>query len=513
MLISIVLWSFCYTFIKPKSSIVHLSDLSGPLKWALSIPILVGFVAAPLSGWSANMKFGNYKVFRVGAVLLFIATVMNCLFRILEELVWESNHSLQKIHLLFCSSLTAIGGCTCVVTALPLGLDQMPDASSSNIASYIAWFVSSIYAGGLIAQGFYILEDSCLESEIRTHSNYTLFWPLLLVVCMSILLASNFSFRPKWLIIEPKSPKSLKTIYQVLKFAAKHKAPLNRSAFTYWEEDVPSRIDLGKSKYGGPFTTEQVEDVKTILRLLTISLAFAVITFSFTQLGMNVLHGYAVNGRLIDLNACSRGAVNVLLFSIFWYGFSGSVVHEFVVYPLIINKLPSMLKRIGAVSLLITFTTLICFTLKLAHFYSPSSRTVTEWIVQILQQATNGILFQFLLTLILQFVCAQSPYNMRGLLLSLVVIFLITFVGAQVALGFYFTTRICTQPWCPLVSYSVQLVLHIFGFLLFCVVARWYKVRVRDDDYSPQRVVEEVYDRYLTAAAAHSRFYGATYHS
>ncbi len=47
----------------------------------------------------------------------------------------------------------------------------------------------------------------------------------------------------------PKVANSLKTIYQVLKFAAKHKAPLSRSALTYWEEDIPSRMDLGKSRY------------------------------------------------------------------------------------------------------------------------------------------------------------------------------------------------------------------------------------------------------------------------
>ncbi len=78
---------------------------------------------------------------------------------------------------------------------------------------------------------------------------------------MSVVLILDFLLAKTWLIIEPKSPQSLKTIYRVLKFAAK---PLNRSALTYWEEDVPSRMDLGKSKYGGPFTTEQVEDVKTM---------------------------------------------------------------------------------------------------------------------------------------------------------------------------------------------------------------------------------------------------------
>ena len=32
----------------------------------------------------------------------------------------------------------------------------------------------------------------------------------------------------------------------------------------------PGRIDFAKEKYGGPFTTEQVEDVKTFFRVLAI---------------------------------------------------------------------------------------------------------------------------------------------------------------------------------------------------------------------------------------------------
>ncbi len=98
---------------------------------------------------------------------------------------------------------------------------------------------------------------------------------------MSVVLILDFLLTKKWLIIEPKSPQSLKTIYRVLKFAAKHKAPLNRSALTYWEEDIPSRMDLGKARYGGPFTTEQVEDVKTILRLLPLCLTIACVSVSF----------------------------------------------------------------------------------------------------------------------------------------------------------------------------------------------------------------------------------------
>ena len=59
-------------------------------------------------------------------------------------------------------------------------------------------------------------------------------------------------------------PIALFFIMQVLKYARKkqtNKYPRNRSALTYCEEDYPSRLDLGKDKYGGPFSEEQVEDV------------------------------------------------------------------------------------------------------------------------------------------------------------------------------------------------------------------------------------------------------------
>ncbi len=70
-------------------------------------------------------------------------------------------------------------------------------------------------------------------------------------------------------------------LYIVLRFTTKHKAPLNRSSLTYWEEDIPSRLDLGKSRYGGPFTTEQVEDVKTVLKMFIVSIPMPIIMVSY----------------------------------------------------------------------------------------------------------------------------------------------------------------------------------------------------------------------------------------
>ena len=129
-----------------------------------------------------------------------------------------------------------------IITSLQLGLDQMPDASSSNITSFIAWFVFSLSFGSWLNDA---LSSTCLlHDNIQIHT-------LIPAASIGSALLIDFIFAKKWLIFEPKTPQSLKTIYKVLKFAAKHKAPLNRSALTYWEEDIPSRMDLGKSRYGG----------------------------------------------------------------------------------------------------------------------------------------------------------------------------------------------------------------------------------------------------------------------
>ena len=483
---------------------VHIpSDLSVHTQWVILVPIIsLTLVSAQLSEWLADAKFGNYKVFRAGAVLLFISSVMNCLLLILEEVLWENNQVLKWIHLCLGSTLFVVGTCACLATALPLGLDQMPDASSYSITSYITWFVCSIFIGFVLSNVFDLIRRFCSESL-----HFNLVWALFLVICMTFVLISNFLCNPKWLIIEPKSPQSLKTIYRVLKFAAKHKAPLNRSAFTYWEEDIPSRIDLGKSKYGGPFTTEQVEDVKTVLRLLAISIPFSfLICSSLFQISV-LTPSTDIN---LGLTLC-EASVNVLYTSTFsGYSIIGIILYEFVIYPLIRNRLPSILKRIGAVSLLTTLVSFVCFILKLAHYLSHSSETATEWIFLVLFNSVGGLLFQMLLTSVIEFMCAQSPYNMRGMLSLFILSLVLLSEIVGLSIRHLYSETLCKQSWCSLVLISVKTALCLIGFILFCVVARWYKTRVRDEDYSPQRVVEEVYDRYLTAAAAQSISYAAS---
>ena len=82
-------------------------------------------------------------------------------------------------------------------------------------------------------------------------------------------IITNYLFK-HWLDTTRNIVNPVKVIGQVLNYARKNKHPKNCSALIYWEEDYPSRLDLGKDKYGGLFSLEQVEDVKTFLRLIPL---------------------------------------------------------------------------------------------------------------------------------------------------------------------------------------------------------------------------------------------------
>ena len=174
-------------------------------------------------------------------------------------------------------------------------LDQLHDASTTEIKSFIVWYVNSLITTGFIVE----FNFSCLTTQNR------LYLSLLLCVCLTLALLLIISFN-KSLIKEPPPKYSFKMIYKVIKFAIVTKYPRCRSAFTYCEDELPSRIDFGKSKYGGPFTTEQVEDVKTLLRLLPLISIFAMIASIYIYLLQQIFCTFTLKNYTTDsLNGTS----------------------------------------------------------------------------------------------------------------------------------------------------------------------------------------------------------------
>ena len=106
----------------------------------------------------------------------------------------------------------------------------------------------------------------------------------------------------------------------------RHKYPLQRSAFTYCDDEIPSRIDYAKERYRGPFTTEQVEDVKTIVRILTLLVSLGpvfVMDISSSTIGFGIFGLHTGYNSSDGIHHCTfrglldSGALRYVIGSIF----------------------------------------------------------------------------------------------------------------------------------------------------------------------------------------------------
>ena len=135
----------------------------------------------------------------------------------------------------------------------------------------------------------------------------------------------------------------IRKVFDILSYAWKHKYPQQRSAFTYWENTLPSRIDLGKNKYGGPYTFEEVEDTKTFLRLILFIIS---------------LFGYFFRSNIhsgVSLITMNQGCSNSWLWPLLSnpehipqiIALIGIPVYQLLLRKRISHYLPNLMTRIG----------------------------------------------------------------------------------------------------------------------------------------------------------------------
>ena len=116
--------------------------------WIGLIPGIIAVLVLMISGWLADKKFGNYKVAiaRFGLIILFLGTSSVTIYTLFLGFLSE-NRYLAAISFCIVSSMIIVGLTCFGITSLQLGLDQMPDASSSNITSFVAWYVFTFTVG------------------------------------------------------------------------------------------------------------------------------------------------------------------------------------------------------------------------------------------------------------------------------------------------------------------------------------------------------------------------------
>ena len=280
-----------------------------------------------------------------------------------------------------------IGFISFTANIIQYNIDQLIGASTKELSAMIYCNIAAAPLAWLLTVWLSLLDATIAELVIFVTSG----------VALSLILVSHSLFKHKLENISLiKNP--IKLIVRVLCYAMKHKYPEDCSALTYWEEEAPSRLDLGKEKYGGPFTEEEVEDVKTVFRILALFIA----VIELALFGFKRYHDVCIHESSIYCIMIKRYGVYHCTVLLFFLGY-------LFVHGYFYKYIPSMLTRlcIGLFFALFTCITQV-FMEKFPYIE-----------VIILQHVLMGIWYFLIFPTALEFTIAQSPEHMRGMMVGI----------------------------------------------------------------------------------------------
>ena len=477
---------------------------------------LLVFLTMPIAGWLSDVYFGRYKVTYWSVWIMWIASILSAVSSTIAQLVSSYDNSrASRVITLVILAFQVIGLGAYEANVLQFGLDQLYDAATNEIISFISWCICSTIGGYVI--GVYAFNNyfSC----VYCNENTNLLGQFCICVCLTVAL-TLFSLFHSVLVKEGVTQNPYKLVYRVINYAIKNKQPRCRSAFTYCEDELPSRMDFGKNKYGGPFTTEQVEDVKTFLRLLVVtSIVSIIIGETFAM--------FKIQHKLFDLLfPKSNSPSETCLYNIIYYipPVSGVILitfHEFIFYPLLRRYLSWVTSRrkfmIGIALQLARIITLMILESKLQGAYlKQNGHNATLQCIFLEQQSDlsslSGVyyirwlllpyLFGLLSSLMLvqggvEFICAQSPHLMRGLLFGAAYGCTVIFAAVVYAIQFPFSRNLPIYESgmisCGFWYFLTVLLIALIYSVIFFIFMKLYKNRKREDVLPNEHIFAEQY--------------------
>ena len=430
------------------------------------------FSSFPIFGLLTDIKTGRYKMIIIGVYFSFaswvtcgIAVIINVYLNI-DALYWSILGLAYLLQVIGYSSFRS--------NIVQFNIDQLIGASADKLSAVIychSITIPIVFVILVIVKCF--LNDFYIFSYVVSG------------VSVSTVIVSNI-FLKRWLDITPHIINPVKMIAKVLNYARKNKYPRNRSALTYWEEDYPSRLDLGKEKYGGPFSEEQVENVKTVLRLIPLFVSVVGLMCA-VEVRLFNFHSSYNNSQFLSCYVLSDAlyfGVALLLI----------ILYLLMLYQRLVKYIPSMLKRIGlglVFSSLVPLYYVILFSCK--QFIHLNTTTYKAIIVP---DILYGISFALILPTSLEFTIAQSPHEMRGFMVGMW--FAAFAIGLAVNMNGKFPFKCEDDIICQNLFYYVyKSVIIVIILIVFVILAKRYKLRVRENEVNVHMIAEEHYERYI----------------
>ena len=439
------------------------------------------FFLFPFFGLLADVKTGRHTTIITGVYLSFISWLIAGLAVIINILL-DCNVLIWIISGV--AYLLQVIGYSCVRSnIIQFNIDQAIGASADELSAIIYWHSLSC------AIFFIVIIMPCLINQFMIVSY------VLSGVAVTIVIITNFLFK-HWLEHTSHIVNPIKMILKVLNYARKNKYPENRSAFTYWEESYPSRLDLGKEKYGGPFSEEQVEDVKVVLQLAPLFICITGLTCAddINWISYNKLEkDFSFLACFIFKNALDLLVASLLI-----------LFYQLIIYPYFRNYIPSMLKRIGLGLVFALFTTIYSVIILACrdHFLVDT----TSYKASIISQVLYGIAFALTYPTSLEFTIAQSPHKMRGFMVGLW--YAAQGVGYTITINskYLFACAKDLGMTCHSLYYFIAIsVIILIILILFIVLAKRYKLRVRENEVNIHLIADEHYQRYLEQEIEYKR--------
>ena len=403
------------------------------------------------------------------------------------------------------------------------GTDQLLEAPGEELSFFIHWYVWADYVGHMVSElsfTFYSCSNTVVM-DVATSVTLLITLGLMCILCYSCSVYSSFTSLPA-------NQNPYKTVLQVLNFARKHKRPIQRSAMTYCENEPYKRIDLGKQKYGGPFTTEQVEDVKTLLRILGVLVAAC----SVYVIQIPALYSIPLLAEHMRSNPTPQCSVKTVLIE---SGILKTVIaivllpiYIRLVHPYFRRYMPGILKRLGLGMILLWMSVVCNFVIdtvghgvhhnvscmfQMHYHHNKSMDTITngnltndnlqiDTTVLLIPNVLNGIAYSLIKVAMFEFICAQSPHSMKGLLMGL----FFAMRGAFELLGAVFVVPFSsfgpwkylppTLPSCGFYYYLLSMVFGFAGIVSYVITAKKYTYRQRDEIINERVYIEEYFEHH-----------------
>ena len=499
-----------YSYWEKTIFLQHSFDVFESINYVFNAVLLVFYA---LAGLIADNKVGRFKAIALSSecllVLLFFEYIVLLVF-IAVNIYWYNTWELMSLSIVLYGLNFPIEVSLIMFNAniIQFGVDQLQDSPADHQSLFIHWYVWLYYLAVVAIQLLYQVSTSIDEFII-----IFLLMFFILVILSTVL--SLVRYKKHWFIIDTARSNPYKLVYRVTKFARQHKVPIRRSAFTYCEDEIPKGLDLGKTKYGGPFTTEEVENVKAFYGILKVIIGLGVVfilSYTSGRLSMFFFRPSYIKSikpalvHLILKNEVISSSVVV----------AGIPTYIIFIRPFMQNFYLTMLKRVGVgVFLLVLSVTCSFVAITINHEtklsanstkicmldseiniinFTTASQSVTA-MAFLLQQCLYALSAMFLYPALYEFICAQSPHAMKGMLigLSFAMKGLFQLLGFALGMLILFINKCFLS--CAIDFYILTLVVGVVGLAVYVYVARKYKLRERDEPCHVHRFVEDYYSK------------------